>query len=253
VNTLKSLLAVLFWPATLGMRARDRFVWPLQVAQWIAVAATTYTVFNFTGGDWHRPLADRYPVAVTILALAGIGLIAWMVELEARISERRLFARDEQIRREDERLSLQTPYSLQAAERAVLTHAFALAAARIPTEHPEQDHLVDAVAQLRRAIERDEQVHPDTAAIYLHVFGAHTHIARPVVAKVVLDHGPISFTELAAKLREGGPDRAPLMVGNARLAVLLRDTDDPKKPARWLAPRQQGEPYQHVANIPAHV
>jgi hypothetical protein len=253
VNTLKSLLAVLFWPATLGMRARDRFVWPLQIAQWIAVAATTYTVFNFAGGDWHRPLADRYPAAVTILALAGIGLIAWMVELEARISERRVFARNELIRREDERLSLQTPYALQTAERAVLTAAFALTRAQIPTDHPEQGLLVDAVERLRTSIGRGESVHPDTRNAYRAAYGTPPLSRRATVAQLVREHGPISFTDLATKLNDGGPGRPPMPTSSAGLAMLLRDPDNPKRPAPWLVPRQPREPYQHVANIPARV
>lgn len=252
-RALKDVTHLLLWPTTSGLRWRDRIVWPLQLGQWAVAAALVVTAFVTAGGDLHHPLTNRHPAAFAALIYLFVAVVAWLVEAEARTSERRLSARAERIRVENERLSLQTPYRLQAAERAVLVTAFGLAHARIPTEHPEQDSLVDAVTLLRTSIDRGDAVHPDIEEIYLHVFGTRLNDARHAVAELVREHGPIGFVELAAKLREGGPGRPALMVGRARLAVLLRDAHDTKKPASWLAPRRQGEPYQHRENLPARV
>lgn len=243
----------LLWPATFGLPLRDRILWPVQIGHIVLILTTLYAVFRTAGGDLHHLLADNRPLYATGFTIIGMALVSWLTEYEARTTERTIAGRAARIRGREERLRMDSPYRLQVAERAVIAAAFQIERAQLPAEHPQYHDLREAVSLLRRAISDGDVVHRDTLAAYRHVFGIPARSARLIVAGIVRTHGPIPFHEIATMLRDGTDTRPPLMVSSAQLSLYLRDPDNPKQPATWLAPRQQGEPYQHRDNLTATV
>lgn len=253
MNTRRKPTELLLWPLTFGLPIRDAFLWPMQIAQAILGFGATYCVFSVAGGDWRHPLATDRPLYAAGFAFLALGLMAWFSAYEAHTVENIVQEREARIAAAERPLRLDSPYALQVAERAVLAAAFQIDRAQLPAEHPQYHDLREAVALLANAIGRGDSVHPDTERTFRQVFGKPAFGLRRLVADLVRDHGPIQFHELATMLRDGSQDRPPMMVTSTQLTMAMRDPDNPKVPAPWLAPRERGEAYQHRDNLTAKV
>lgn len=248
------LIDRLLWPLTFGLPMRDAFLWPMQVAQAILGLGATYCVFSAAGGDIRHPLAADRPLYAAGFVFLALGLMAWLVAYEARATERRVTAREEEIRNAEIPLRMDSPYGLHVAERAVIAAALQVDRAQIPAEHPQYHDLMHAVDLLHQAVESGETMHPDVDRIYRRVTGSSRGgRVRHAVEQVVRAHGPISLPDIVDRLAMGGSWGRPISATGQLVRLMLRDPDDRNTPVAWLAPRQPEEPFQHRDNLTANV
>ena len=90
---LQQAIAATTWPLTFGLRIRERCLWWTQLLQIALIAAATAGVFVLAGGRrdglWPLDPGTVRPLAAAGVMLFGGAVVAYFVELEARLTERR--------------------------------------------------------------------------------------------------------------------------------------------------------------------
>ena len=166
-NRLRQVNAANTWLLTFGLRFRERCLWWTQLLQFALMAAAVAGVFVLAGGrgDGLRPIESGTirPLAAAAIMLFGGAVIAYVVELEARLTERRRAGRAGD--RVADSLASGLPAAMSEHERQIVLAALARHRAMPINTIAEDDVLEVRCAELLHALDSDTVTGVDTVVL----------------------------------------------------------------------------------------
>jgi hypothetical protein len=147
------------WLLTFGVRTGERFLWWTQLVQLGIAAAATGAVFVLAGGRWgglwpFDPVNTRPLIAAAIMLFGG-AVIAYFVELEARLTERRRVSRAGDRATDGQGQMTGAPTAMTDHERQIVVAALARHRAMPINTIVEDDVLETRCAELLYALDGD--------------------------------------------------------------------------------------------------
>jgi len=177
---LRQASAAITWLSTFGLRRRERLLWWNQLLQVGIGGAATAGVFALAGGRWDGlwPFdpVNAHPLAAAGIVFFGSGVLAYVVELEARLTERRRSRRAGE--RSAQNQPSDPPRAMSDQERQIILAALARHQAMPINTIAEDDVLETRCAELLTALDNDTATGIDALVLaeYVHRY------ARPYPA-----------------------------------------------------------------------